>query len=133
MDTPRWLLARTLEAIHEAQINEHGGSAGVRDERLLESALARPENLLAYGESPAIFELAAAYGYGLAKNHPYVDGNKRVAWTAMRTFLSINGARLGATREDKYNVMYGVAEGSVSESDLASWLADHTTPQRGAK
>lgn len=128
MDTPRWLLASTIAAIHQMQIAEHGGSHGVRDEALLESAMARPENLFAYGGAPTIFDLAAAYGYGIAKNHPFVDGNKRVAWVATRTFLRINGMDIDASREDKYLTMYGVASGDVSEGEFAQWLADHASP-----
>lgn len=129
METPKWLLARTLAAIHEHQIAEHGGSGGIRDAGLLVSALARPENLYAYEEQVGLVELAAAYGYGIAKNHPYVDGNKRVAWVAMRTFLSINGLTLDATREAKYAVMYGVADGSVDEQHLIDWLKAHVKPR----
>ncbi len=127
MENPRWLLPKTVAAIHDLQIKEHGGSTGIRDERLLESALARPENLFAYGNNPSLSELAAAYGYGIAKNHPFVDGNKRVAWVAMRTFLRINGVDVSASREEKYLVMYGVAAGSISEEELAGWLASHTS------
>jgi death-on-curing protein len=125
MGTPRWLLASTIAAVHEQQIIEHGGSFGVRDERLLESALARPENLFAYEENTTLPQLAAAYGFGIAKNHPFVDGNKRVAWVATRTFLRINGVDVVAAREEKYLTMYGVAAGSIDEEEFAHWLSDH--------
>lgn len=128
MDTPRWLLSSTIAAIHELQILEHGGSPGVRDERPLESALVRPKNLFAYEEDLTLPQLAAAYGFGIAKNHPFVDGNKRVAWSATRTFLRINGLEVVATREEKYLTMYGVAAGTISERAFAQWLGEHCEP-----
>ena len=94
-----WLLEETLTAIHHRQIAEHGGGEGLRDEGLLASALARPQNLLAYAESPPdLASLAAAYAYGIARNHPFVDGNKRTALVATRTFLILNGSRHNAGR-----------------------------------
>src|SRR6188768_3668926 len=97
-----WLLEETLTAIHHRQIAEHGGSEGLRDEGLLLSALARPQNLLAYGEpAPDSASLAAAYAYGIARDHPFVDGNKRTALVAARTFLILNEVDLKATQDDK--------------------------------
>lgn len=128
MDEPRWILPATISAVHAAQIDEHGGSHGIRDEGLLESALARPRSLFAYGEAPTLCDLAAAYGYGIAKNHPFIDGNKRVAWVATRTFLLVNGLDVAATREEKYLAMYGVAEGSIDEPAFARWLSEHASP-----
>ena len=118
-----WLLEETLIAIHHRQIAEHGGSEGLRDEGLLSSALARPKNLLAYGEaSPDLASLAAAYAYGIARNHPFVDGNKRTALVAARTFLILNGVDLNATQDDKVLAFLNLAEGAVSEEELADWI-----------
>jgi death on curing protein len=118
-----WLLPATVYAIHGRQIAEHGGEEGLRDEGLLESALARPQNLLAYGEPPPdVAALVAAYAFGLSKNHPFVDGNKRVAYIAARTFLLINGWDIASTQEEKYLTMLSLAEGNLSEEELANWI-----------
>src|SRR3989337_1795434 len=98
-----WLSKELVLALHDRQLAEHGGSSGVRDDNLLESALARPQQLHAYGDpAPDLADLAAALGYGLARNHPFVDGNKRTAHVAYRTFLELNGAELATTDEEKY-------------------------------
>src|SRR6185503_4874855 len=118
-----WLLEETLTAIHHRQIAEHGGSEGLRDEVLLMSALARPQNLLAYGEpSPDLASLAAAYAYGIARNHPSVDGNKRTALVAARTFLLLNGANVQAAQVDKWLTFLRLAEGSLTEHELGDWI-----------
>jgi death on curing protein len=118
-----WLLEETLTAIHHRQIAEHGGSEGLRDEGLLLSALARPQNLLAYGEpAPDLASLAAAYAYGIARNHPFVDGNKRTALVAARTFLILNAVDLKATQDDKVLTFLNLAEGAISEEELADWI-----------
>ena len=118
-----WLLEETLTAIHHRQIAEHGGSEGLRDEGLLLSALARPQNLLEYGEpAPDLASLAAAYAYGIARNHPFVDGNKRTALVAARTFLILNGVDLEATQDDKVLTFLNLAEGTISEEQLADWI-----------
>ena len=118
-----WLLEETLTAIHHRQIAEHGGSEGLRDEGLLLSALARPQNLLAYGEpAPDLASLAAAYAYGIARNHPFVDGNKRTALVAARTFLILNGVDVEATQDDKVLTFLNLAEGTISEEELANWI-----------
>jgi death on curing protein len=118
-----WLLEETLTAIHHRQIAEHGGSEGLRDEGLLLSALARPQNLLAYGEpAPDLASLAAAYAYGIARHHPFVDGNKRTALVAARTFLILNGVDLEATQDDKVLTFINLAEGTISEEQLADWI-----------
>ena len=118
-----WLLEETITAIHHRQIAEHGGSEGLRDEGLLLSALARPQNLLAYGEpAPDLASLAAAYAYGIARNHPFVDGNKRTALVAARTFLILNGVDLEASQDDKVLAFLSLAEGAVSEEELAEWI-----------
>jgi death-on-curing protein len=121
-----WLEKTVVLAIHDRQLAEHGGSAGVRDEGLLESALARPQQLHAYGNpTPDLADLAAALAYGLARNHPFVDGNKRTAHVAYRTFLALNGGDLEATDEEKYVAMLALAEGKLSEHDFAAWLRAH--------
>ena len=118
-----WLLEETLTAIHHRQIAEHGGSEGLRDEGLLSSALARPQNLLAYGEPPPdLAALAAAYAHGIARNHPFVDGNKRTALVAARTFLLLNAVDLDATQDDKVLTFLALAEGAISEEELADWI-----------
>ena len=121
-----WLETELALAIHDRQLAEHGGSAGVRDAGLLESALARPQQLHAYGDpAPDLADLAAALAHGLVSNHPFVDGNKRTAHVAYRTFLALNGAELVATDEEKYLTMLALAEGKLGEQDFAAWLRKH--------
>lgn len=120
-----WVDKRALLLLHDESLAEHGGAAGLRDEGLLDSALARPLNLAACGE-PDVWALAASYGVGLAKNHPFVDGNKRVAFLAVGMFLAMNGKRLIATQLDATRTMLNVAAGSVGEDALAQWLREHT-------
>jgi len=108
--------------MHEEQLREHGGGYGVRDEGLMESALARPVQLFHYGDKPDIFTLAAAYGFGVAKNHPFVDGNKRTAFQCMYVFLLINGFEITATEVDTVVTILALADGSLSEPELAKWL-----------
>lgn len=122
MKQPIWLLLDAVYAMHKAQIAEHGGSDGVRDKGLLQSALARPENLYAYGENVDLAALGASYAFGIAKNHPFVDGNKRTALVAVRTFLAQNGAEFKATAEDKYVMILKLAEGSLDEGALCEWV-----------
>jgi death-on-curing protein len=118
-----WMRAPLVLAIHARQIAEHGGSAELRDEGLLESALARPQQLHASGDPvPDLADLAAALAFGLARNHPFVDGNKRTAHVAYRTFILLNGAELVAGDEDKYIAMLSLAEGSMAEKTFAEWL-----------
>jgi death-on-curing protein len=119
-----WLGEDAILAIHDEQIAEHGGAAALRDEGLLRSALARPLNLVAYGK-PDVAALAAAYGYGIALNHPFVDGNKRVALVAMETFLSLNGWQLSASDEDCVLMILRLADGALAEEALAEWLRNH--------
>lgn len=120
-----WILKEAVLAIHGRQIAEHGGSDGLRDEGLLLSALARPENLLAYGEDVDLAALAASYAYGIAKNHPFIDGNKRTALVVMRTFLASNDVDFVASREEKYRAFLELAEGTLSEEDLGTWIRKH--------
>lgn len=120
----RWISRQALCLLHDESVAEHGGAPGLRDEGLLESALARPLNLAAYGE-PDVFELAAAYGVGLAKNHAFVDGNKRAAFLAVGLFLALNGYRLQATQADATLTMFAVAAGSLDEPAFGAWLRQH--------
>ena len=120
-----WIDAAVVHAIHEEQIAEHGGSAGLRDHGLLESALARPQNLASYGE-PDVAACAAAYGYGLSRNHPFIDGNKRTAFVAVELFLFLNGTVLEAADADCVLTMLRVAEGSMSEADFAAWIRENS-------
>lgn len=125
MSEIKWLLEETVQAIHKRQIAEHGGSDGVSDEGLLLSALARPQNLLAYSEdSPDISALVASLAYGIAKNHPFIDGNKRTALVVARTFLLLNGFNIEATQEEKYLTFLKLAEGNLSEERLAGWIRE---------
>ncbi|MDW8469240.1 MAG: type II toxin-antitoxin system death-on-curing family toxin [Burkholderiales bacterium] len=118
-----WLEKAAVLAIHDRQIAEHGGSTGVRDEGLLESALARPQQRYAYGEpAPDLAELAATLAYGLARNHPFVDGNKRTAAVCCEAFLELNGAVLEADDLELYPQYLALAEGRLTEAEFAAWL-----------
>jgi death-on-curing protein len=119
-----WIDANVILAVHEEQLAEHGGGAGVRDPGLMDSALARPINLAAYGQ-PDVAELAAAYGFGLARNHPFVDGNKRTAFVAVELFLALNGWLLNASDADCVLTMLALAAGELDEPTFAAWLRDH--------
>jgi death-on-curing protein len=123
-----WLSAAVLRAVHDEQLLEHGGAAGVRDDGLFESALARPQHLAHYGE-PDAADLAAAYGYGLARNHPFIDGNKRTAFVAVELFLDLNGSSLQADDAECVLTMLAVAAGSLDEAAFASWLRSHMRPR----
>ena len=120
----RFIDRRALLLLHDESLAEHGGAPGLRDEGLLESALARPLNLVAYGE-PDVAALAAAYGVGLAKNHAFVDGNKRAAFLAVGLFLALNGQRLATTQVDATLTMLAVASGELGEEAFAAWLREH--------
>lgn len=125
MTEPRWLLTRAVLALHSEQLAAHGGPTGVRDENMLESALARPKNIFAYVGDVSLCRLAAAYGFGIARNHPFVDGNKRTALFASILFLNLNGWDIESSKEDLYLTFLGLAEGTVSEEDLCSWFTAH--------
>ena len=123
MTEPIWINLRVVQAFHDGQINEHGGLPGLRDEGLLLSALSGPESAYHYSEpKPDVAELAAAYGFELAKNHPFDDANKRTALIAMRLFLKLNGYDLAAPPEDKYKTIFRVAASDISEDELAQWI-----------
>lgn len=129
-----WIEKKFALAIHDRQLAEHGGSSGVREEALLDSALARPQQLFAYGDPPPdLAALAASLAFGLARNHPFIDGNKRTAHVCYRTFLALNDANLVASDEEKYIAMLGLAEGSTSETDFAHWLRKHLVLSTGSK
>ncbi len=129
MIEPRWLTLVHILAIHSDQIQAHGGSLGLRDRGLLESALDRPRNRLHYEPDSDLPALAAAYGFGLANNHPFVDGNKRVAFQSMYLSLGLNGFRIEAPEEEVVAVVLSLASGDVDESGLADWLRQHITPR----
>jgi death-on-curing protein len=112
--------------MHSDQLSQHGGTSGIRDENLLSASLARPRNLFTYGESPTVFDLAAAYGYGIAKNHPFIDGNKRVAFVAMATFLELNGYSLDTPEMEVVIMMERLAMGLESQDSVAAWLEENS-------
>jgi death-on-curing protein len=122
---PVWLDRLVVDAIHFDMIRTHGGLPGVRDENALESALARARQKWAYGRAPDLAILAAAYGFGLARSHPYRDGNKRIAFMAMAVFLALNGCEIEAAEAEVVTVIVGLAAGSVSEAALARWVREH--------
>lgn len=121
MKTPVWILRETVLALHERLLAEFGGSSGVRDRGLLDSALARPQNLRAYGK-PAVFELAASYAFGIVKNHPFVDGNKRTGFAGAILFLELNGQRFEAAEADATIQTLALAAGAIDEGAYATWL-----------
>jgi death-on-curing protein len=123
----RFLDAAVARAIHDRQLAEHGGLVGVKDDGLLESAIARPLNKLAYGESDP-FVLAAAYAYGVARNHPFADGNKRTAWVLARLFLKLNNISIAFDKADAIRTMLALTAGELSEDAFAAWLRSHHRP-----
>jgi death-on-curing protein len=125
----RWIKESSVLAIHDEQIAEHGGLAGVRDLPLLQSALARPQNLAAYG-NPDVADLAASYAVGIARNHAFLDGNKRTAWVVAETFLLKNSYELIASDRDGVTTMLSVADGTMPEPEFAIWLRTYVRPWR---
>jgi len=126
-----WLRRELALAIHDRQLAEHAGSAGVRDDNMLESALARPQQLYAYGDPlPDIADLAASLAFGLARNHPFVDGNKRTAAVCCETFIELNGARLDAEDTELFPLFLALAEGKLPAEELAAWLRTRIQAQR---
>jgi death-on-curing protein len=128
---PRWVARLVVDAVHLDQIREHGGRAGLRDETALESALARPRHKWHYEQTKDLTTLAAAYGYGLCRNHPYRDGNKCVAFVVMLVVLELNGLVFDADERDVVAEMLALADGRVSEAGLAEWLRAHSRKRRG--
>jgi len=121
---PTWIAEAVVLAIHDEQLAEHGGLPGVRSPELLSSALARPRHLSDYGE-PGIAELAASYAFGIARNHPFADGNKRTALVVAETFLLLNGYALRASDADCVNTFLALAAGQLTERDFAAWISEH--------
>ena len=126
MTEPRWLTSSVVLAIHADQISKHGASGGLRDRGLLESALERPRNRYRYEPDSDLAGLAASYGFGIAENHPFVDGNKRVAFQAMYVFLGLNGLRIESAEEEVVTLVLSVDSGQIDEPRLASWLRETT-------
>ena len=124
----KWVNRQVLLLLHDESLAEHGGAPGLRDEGLLDSALARPVNLALY-KQPDVASLAASYGVGLAKNHPFVDGNKRTAFLAVGMFLAVNGFRLRATQVDATLTVMDVAAGVLDEAAFAQWIREHIKPR----
>lgn len=127
MNEPIWVLREVVLIAHEQSLAEFGGAAGTRDEGLLDSALSKPENLFAYG-TPSVFELAASYGFGLVRNHPFIDGNKRIGFIVAVVFLQLNGWRLEASEVDATLRTLALAAGELSEAEFAEWLRAHSRP-----
>ena len=125
---PRWVRRLVVEAVHLDQVREHGGLLGLRDEGALESALARPRQKWHYGDSPDIAELAAAYAFGLSSNHPFKDGNKRIAFLAALIFLGLNGFGFDAPEDEVVETMLALASGDLSEEALADWIRSRSQP-----
>lgn len=128
MDDPHWLPRTVVDAVHDDQVRQHGGLAGIRDEGAIESALPRPKHLQTYGDDPDAARLAAAYGAGLAYNHGYRDGNRRTAFLAMYVFLRRNGYRIEAEQAAVVDLMRAVAQGNCEEDELAAWLRARIVP-----
>lgn len=131
MNEPKWITATIATAIHDEAIYEFGGLAGIRDLGLLQSALDRPRNLLAYEPRVSVFRLAAALCLGIAKNHPFNDGNKRTALLATRAFLYLNGQELEPSQPDEVATLVAMADGSLSEQELAAWLERNSQQRAG--
>jgi death on curing protein len=129
MREPVWINRQALLFLHDASLATHGGSPGIRDEALLESALARPQNRWLYEPQSNIASLAASYGFGLAKNHPFIDGNKRAAFHAVGLFLTLNGFQLEADQVDAVRVMLDLAAGEISEEEFAAWIRKCVVPR----
>ncbi len=126
---PRWVSKHAALAVHAEQIAEHGGASGLRDEALLDSALAKPKNLAAY-KSPTVFDLAAAYAFGIVRNHPFVDGNKRTGLVVSGMFLYLNGWDLNAPEAETATTFLLLADGKFPKKKLADWFENHCTPLR---
>jgi death-on-curing protein len=131
MTEPIWISLELASAIHDRQLAEHGGPEGIRDQGMLESALSRAQQQFAYTEpTPDLPSLAAAYAYGIARNHPFVDGNKRTAAVLCEVFLELNGYRLVAEDADLYPIFMSLAAGEIEEDELADWLRSASRPER---
>jgi death on curing protein len=128
MDEPIWIDKPEVLVAHSRQLAEHGGSDGLRDETLLDSALSKPRNVFAYGSSVTLPRLAASYAFGLARNHVFIDGYKRTALVVSEGFLRLNGLKIVSGPEEKYFTFLHLADGSLSEDELTTWFAEHAVP-----
>ncbi len=128
MTEPRWVLESVALAVHQMLLAEHGGSPGIRDEALLNSALTRPKQRFTYEPQSTLFELAAAYSYGIARNHPFIDGNKRVALAVGAVFLELNGLTLDAPEPEAVIMFEQLAAGKITEAELADWFERSSAP-----
>ena len=128
MDEPIWIDKPEVLVAHSRQLAEHGGSDGLHDETLLDSALSKPRNVFAYGSSVTLPRFAASYAFGLARNHACIDGNKRTALVVSEGFLRLNGLKIVSTPEEKYFTFLHLADGSLSEDELAIWFTKHAVP-----
>jgi death-on-curing protein len=130
MQEPLWMDTADAVIAHDLELAAHGGSTGIRDQGLLESALARPKNIWAYAEAPpSLPRLAAAYAFGISANHPFVDGNKRTALVVSFSFLDVNGLEVTASQEDAFLTILGLAAGEITEDQLAAWFERNTGPR----
>ena len=130
MKEPRWINRQALLYLHSASLSAYGGASGIRDQGLLDSALARPRNRFLYEQNSDIAALAASYCFGLAKNHPFVDGNKRVAFHSLGLFLSANGFELVVEQVEAIQTIFKLASGALSEEDLAAWVRMNSKPRK---
>jgi len=128
MIEPIWIDKLEVLLVHAMQLSEHGGSDGLRDENLLDSALAKPRNVFAHAESVTLPRLAASYAFGIARNHPFVDGNKRTALVVSEGFLRVNGLKIVSPPEEKYFTFLHLADGSLNEEELTAWFTQHAVP-----
>jgi death on curing protein len=128
MKEPQWIESRALLLLHAESVAEHGGLPGIRDEGLLESALARPQNHFAYKKRCDLADLAAAYAFGISQNHPFKDGNKRIAFLAAALFLELNGVELAPEPVAAVNLFFSLAAGRVSEKEIAEWIRNCSSP-----
>ena len=128
MTDPVWVLPELVHAVHQTLLAEHGGLSGIRDQALLDSALARPKQKAAYESEIYVLELAAAYSFGLARNHPFTDGNKRIALTVAAVFLELNGYSLDASEAEAVLIYRQLAAGTLAEDELAHWMRDSSVP-----
>jgi death-on-curing protein len=132
MNEPLWIDRQALLLLHSASLAEHGGLEGLRDEGLLESSLNRPRNKLTYKDDCDVFDLAAAYGFALSRNHPFHDGNKRIAFLAVGLFLAINGYELVAEQTHAIQIMLSLAAGQLTEKSFADWIREHAVRERSS-
>jgi death-on-curing protein len=128
MNEPIWIEKREVLIVHSAQLSQHGGTDGIRDQTLLDSALAKPRNVFAYADDATLPRLAASYAFGIARNHAFVDGNKRTALVICEGFLRLNGLAVISSPEEKYLTFLHLASGEISEQQLTDWLNHHTVP-----